>query len=371
MMIDGAHEGAFATHPTIAERVAAIISVTGSMALIAPARRDTRPPELRAARRFRPPAGAGASKQHFCVRVRQGAGAALARVSSGDEFNRLGLTREMTVGAVAAIGVFLWVHSADLGKPSALAEAFDPAPMRTFFAMGGEGLRCQMQGIGWLIGLARDADRLRRNDRQDARRRIAARAISSARWRASATAQAGQWPVHAARRNLQQRRAAGCPARRGAERALLPDRPLLRGRPRSPRGDGAAAGRRHDLPPPLPGPERRCRAARDARPPLPSATPPFSTISNPARRSAEVIHRFFGDPGLQVAGSALCRSRAPGRHCAAARAAHRSRLRIGAERRWSGRNSSFWPQLRRTSSPAPPAGRKRLKPAIVPHRAAV
>jgi Zn-dependent protease with chaperone function len=36
MMIDGAHEGAFATHPTIAERVAAIISVTGSMALIAP-----------------------------------------------------------------------------------------------------------------------------------------------------------------------------------------------------------------------------------------------------------------------------------------------------------------------------------------------
>src|SRR5882672_9060850 len=45
MMIDGAHEGAFATHPTIAARVAAIVSVTGSMTLIAPARRDTRPPE--------------------------------------------------------------------------------------------------------------------------------------------------------------------------------------------------------------------------------------------------------------------------------------------------------------------------------------
>src|SRR5215469_13427103 len=45
MMIDGAHEGAFATHPTIAERVAAIVAVTGSMALIAPARRDTRPAE--------------------------------------------------------------------------------------------------------------------------------------------------------------------------------------------------------------------------------------------------------------------------------------------------------------------------------------
>src|SRR5262249_29866824 len=48
MMIDGAHGGAFATHPTIAERVAAIVSVTGSMALIAPARRDTRPAELQA-----------------------------------------------------------------------------------------------------------------------------------------------------------------------------------------------------------------------------------------------------------------------------------------------------------------------------------
>ena len=52
MMIDGAHEGAFATHPTIAERVAAIISVTGSMALIAPARRDTRSPELSAGEGF-------------------------------------------------------------------------------------------------------------------------------------------------------------------------------------------------------------------------------------------------------------------------------------------------------------------------------
>src|SRR3954469_20537735 len=41
MMIDGAHEGAFATHPTIADRIAAVVAVTGSMALIAPARRDT------------------------------------------------------------------------------------------------------------------------------------------------------------------------------------------------------------------------------------------------------------------------------------------------------------------------------------------
>src|SRR6202035_133798 len=52
MMIDGAHEGAYATHPTIAERVAAIVSVTRSMALIAPARRDTRPGGLSAGTGF-------------------------------------------------------------------------------------------------------------------------------------------------------------------------------------------------------------------------------------------------------------------------------------------------------------------------------
>jgi Zn-dependent protease with chaperone function len=152
MMIDGAHEGAYATHPTIAERVAAIISVTGSMALIAPARRDTRPPALGGREAFgrRVVPGLDAA---LLQRIRQGAGAAFARVSSGGEFNRLGLTPEMTVGAVAAIGVFLWAHSADLAKPAVLAKAFDPALMRSFFAMGGEGLRCQGQGIGQLVGL--------------------------------------------------------------------------------------------------------------------------------------------------------------------------------------------------------------------------
>jgi hypothetical protein len=144
MMIDGAHEGAFATHPTIAERVAAIISVTGSMALIAPARRDTRSSEMYA--------GGGFGRRPSPVRadylgaVRQGTGATLA-------YNRLGLTPELTLGAVAAIGVFLWTHSADLAKPSALAAAFDPAPLRTYLAMSREGTRCQTEGIAWNFGL--------------------------------------------------------------------------------------------------------------------------------------------------------------------------------------------------------------------------
>jgi Zn-dependent protease with chaperone function len=145
MMIDGAHEGAFATHPMIAERVAAIISVTGSMALIAPARRDTRPSGLRGFGRRPVPALAAA----FLPPAPQGA-SVLARVSS-TESNRLGLTPELTVGAIAAVGVFLWVHSADLGNPAAIAKAFDPAPLRTVLVMGGDGLRCQLQAVGALI----------------------------------------------------------------------------------------------------------------------------------------------------------------------------------------------------------------------------
>jgi Zn-dependent protease with chaperone function len=149
MMIDGAHKGAFATHPTIAERIAAIISVTGSMALIAPERRDTRSPALRARD------GVGPTRETaFVQRARQLAMTAAAPVSPSHEFNLLGLTNEMTVGAVAAIGVFLWVHGAELGKPDAFVEALDPASVQTLFAMGGEGARCQMQGIGSLIGVA-------------------------------------------------------------------------------------------------------------------------------------------------------------------------------------------------------------------------
>jgi hypothetical protein len=150
MMIDGAHEGAFATHPTIAERVAAIISVTGSMALIAPARRDTRAAESNAE------AGSGrrvppALEAAFSQLARRDARAAPPRVSSSEP-NRPGLTPELTLGAIAAIGLFLWVHSADLGKPAALAAAFDPAPLRTFFDMGATLARCELQAFKLVTG---------------------------------------------------------------------------------------------------------------------------------------------------------------------------------------------------------------------------
>jgi Zn-dependent protease with chaperone function len=155
MMIDGAHEGAYATHPPIADRVAAIVSVTGAMALIAPGRRDTRSPGLNAGEGFGRRSSSPGLEAVSLLRARQNASAALARVSSGhNEFNRLGLTREMSVGAVAAVGVFVWIHSADLGNPAALVKTFDPAPVQALFAVAGQVAQCQRQGIGWYFGLA-------------------------------------------------------------------------------------------------------------------------------------------------------------------------------------------------------------------------
>jgi Zn-dependent protease with chaperone function len=150
MMIDGAHEGAMATHPTIAERIAAIISVTGSMALIAPAGRDTRAAEpcARAGSGRRVPPGLEAA---FSQLARQDVSAVPARAASS-ESNRPGLTPELTLGAIAAIGLFLWVHSADLGNPSALAAAFDPAPLRTFFDAGRVLVRCELQAFKLVTG---------------------------------------------------------------------------------------------------------------------------------------------------------------------------------------------------------------------------
>jgi Zn-dependent protease with chaperone function len=152
MMIDGAHEGAYATHPTIADRIAAIVSVTGSITLIAPGRRDTRPRELSARESFG--RRAGPLDAAFLRSARQSANAGLAPVASGREFNRLGLTPEMSLGAIAAAGVFLWAHSADLRNPAALVKTLGPAAVKTLLALGQEQARCQRQGIGHLIGVS-------------------------------------------------------------------------------------------------------------------------------------------------------------------------------------------------------------------------
>jgi len=150
MMIDGAKDGATATHPTIADRIEAIVSVTGSMALNAPARRDTRPATLRASSAF---AGQPAINPAIAVESQERAMNALTRVSGTDEYNRLGLTRELTIGAALAAMLFTGIHRAD---PSEMVAALDPVPTGVFFDMASKALSCQWQGIGSLFGITEE-----------------------------------------------------------------------------------------------------------------------------------------------------------------------------------------------------------------------
>ncbi|TGE02245.1 M48 family metalloprotease [Methylobacterium nonmethylotrophicum] len=136
MMIDGASEGGFATHPTIARRIAVIVAVTGSMALNAPKRRDTRSPDQR---------------DRAACAIRTGVFGAAPPASErgtpdlvdpGDARNWLGFTPVMTLGAVLAVAVFLGMHRHDLHRPAALAAALDPRPAGILLAVVGREFVC-------------------------------------------------------------------------------------------------------------------------------------------------------------------------------------------------------------------------------------
>ena len=142
MMIDGETAGPLATHPAIAARVAAIISVTGSMALIAPVRRDTRE------------RSGEAEAPAFGRRAAQAPPAAAAPAPRRERLNLLGLTPEMSVGALAAVAAFASVHAGDLRHPAALAAAFDPRPLTALVAAARLGANCQTQGLAALAGQA-------------------------------------------------------------------------------------------------------------------------------------------------------------------------------------------------------------------------
>jgi Zn-dependent protease with chaperone function len=140
MMIDGPPEGAYATHPSIAERIAAIVATTGSLALVAPARRDSRPDSLKA--------GGGSG-----LRVpRLVPAGAYPAAPEGDVLNRFGLTWESSLGVLAAVALFVWMHGVAVLQPRAMAEAFDPRPLRAVFDLAGKGASCQVRGLLALAG---------------------------------------------------------------------------------------------------------------------------------------------------------------------------------------------------------------------------
>lgn len=120
MMIDGAVDGPFASHPTIAERVAVLARLSGAMAHVPVPRRDTRTAADRAAGR-----GGG-----FGRRTAPGLGSAPApagrsvfgRVSAGQRGDPLGLTpanrRLLALGFGGMAALCLWImvqHSGGAG----------------------------------------------------------------------------------------------------------------------------------------------------------------------------------------------------------------------------------------------------------------
>ena len=139
MMIDGATEGPTASHPTIAERIAAIVAVTGSMALVAPSRRDTREPAHR-------PGGFGRRAALVSAEAPAPATAASVRhrATAGNGRNWLGLTPATSWGALIACSMIAGIHAQDLTTPEGIARTFD---VRVVGRMLNLAVGCQTEGI--------------------------------------------------------------------------------------------------------------------------------------------------------------------------------------------------------------------------------
>lgn len=140
MMIAGATDGVDATHPTIAQRVAALARATGSMVFNAPSAPswDHFNSETLAEAQ-------SAALLRTLPRTR-----ALQRIRSNAPENFLGLTRTGMLLTAATIGALLWLHSADLRNPRALLAKFDIRPLSGMIAeqtssFGNDGITGELE----------------------------------------------------------------------------------------------------------------------------------------------------------------------------------------------------------------------------------
>ena len=143
MMIDGAAQGALATHPTIGERIQAIVAATGAMALDTRTRRDTRT-DLE---RRRGEAGAissesaalGPNQLRKLVRTaliraapEQSGAAAFLRVGADGELSLFGLRWDMAAALLATFLTAAIMHHGDLlGFLGRMGHALDRPDAKT------------------------------------------------------------------------------------------------------------------------------------------------------------------------------------------------------------------------------------------------
>lgn len=155
MMIAGASEGPGATHPTIAQRVAALARVTGSMVFNAPnAPHDD---DWTAATPRSAVVQAGFGRRGLAG---TGATEAIARVRQGDRQNWLGLSRLDTGALVVTIGALIGIHGHQLGDVRAMATIFDPRPLGDVIGTAGA---CQLSPFTYTLKLRCDAGTRRRS----------------------------------------------------------------------------------------------------------------------------------------------------------------------------------------------------------------
>jgi len=149
MLIAGAVEGPTATHPTIAQRIAALVQVTGPAAFHAPIRRDTRAAEQRR------PAGFGRRLGHqlsasIAIAERPGI-RAIFRLTRDPERNIFGLNRRGMVVVLLASLMFLVFYRGMFTRSYAAFADRDAAEQLNEIAR--DGVKCQLQGMAALFGI--------------------------------------------------------------------------------------------------------------------------------------------------------------------------------------------------------------------------
>jgi Zn-dependent protease with chaperone function len=164
MMIDGQAEGETASHPRIVERLAAIVKLTGPMALIGTTRRDTRARHLQSfgtspAVKFgkRAPGSLGqispkSSREPTMYNAHDaGLWTLIDRVAANSPNNLFGMPKAVSFVLPLWVVLFLGINHQALASPEKLAARFDPRPIAFLAEMVAPGVQCNIQGIGVLV----------------------------------------------------------------------------------------------------------------------------------------------------------------------------------------------------------------------------
>ena len=142
MIVDGPTTGALATHPKIERRIAAIVAVTGSMALIVPSRRETRP--------VRPPT-TGFGRAQGSQTAASPATSLWRQADVVDSRNRLALTPTVGIGGLFAIALLIGVQGANIVQPAKLFALLDSRPFGSAIAIVERVAQCDVAAVSGTV----------------------------------------------------------------------------------------------------------------------------------------------------------------------------------------------------------------------------